>query len=99
MVNDSMMNDPSAFDELSVERQRFLLDWIEKNLLPIKSFNAKHTSYGLKQWISEDNEYFTNGEFKGAMLKAGYKVQDKTALNWIFNVSEKSPIIQRKTKH
>lgn len=98
MVEDSMMNDPRAFDELSSERQNFLLDWIERNLLPIQSFNNKHTSYGLKQWISEDNEYFTNGEFKGAMLKAGYKVQDKSALNWVFNVSEKSPIIQRRMK-
>jgi hypothetical protein len=30
--------------------------------------------------------YVTNGEFKGAMLKAGFKVLDKTEMNWHFNV-------------
>ena len=87
---------PEQFDGLSDEHREFLLNWIDKNLLSRQSFNESHTSYGLKQWISEDGEYFTNGEFKGAMLKSGYKVQDKSALNWVFNVSEKSPIIQRK---
>ena len=87
---------PEQFDKLPKERQEFLLDWIGRNLLPIRSFNEKHTSYGLKQWISHDGEYFTNGEFKGAMLKSGYKVKDKSALNWVFNVSQKSPIMHRK---
>ena len=96
MADDPLMNDPQAFELLSSDRQEFLLNWIDRNLLPIQSFNPRHTSYGLKQWISEDKEYFTNGEFKGAMLKAGYKVQNRSALNWVFNVSEKSPIIQRK---
>ncbi len=82
---------PERFDELSEDRKAFLLKWIANNLIPIKSFNPKHTSYGLKQWIEGD--YFTNGEFKGAMLKSGYKVQNTSALNWVFNVSEKSPII------
>lgn len=84
---------PERFDELTEDRKMFLLNWIDKNLLPIKSINTNRTSYGLKQWIHRDNEYFTNGEFKGAMLKAGYLVGDKSALNWNFNVSEKSPII------
>ena len=43
-----------------------------------------------------DDEYFTNGEFKGAMLESGYKVKDKTTQNWVFNISQRSPIIMKK---
>lgn len=50
-----------------------------------------------EHYYGEDwNDYFTNGEFKGAMLKMGYKVKDRTELNWVFNVSEKSPAIVRR---
>lgn len=86
---------PEQFDELSPARQKFLLDWIDRNLSSIKGFNGRHTSYGIKQWVSRDGEYFTNGEFKGAMLKSGYRVKDKSEQNWVFNVSERSPIMQR----
>lgn len=96
MYDWSDLDYPERFDELPEERQKFLLNWIDRNILPRKTFNETHTSYGLKQWISEDNEYFTNGEFKGAMLKSGYNVRDKSVQNWVFNVSEKSPIIQRR---
>lgn len=88
---------PEQFDKLPKERQEFLLDWIDKNLSPIQSFNERHTSYGLKHLVK--GEYYTNGEFKGAMLKAGYKVKDKSELNWVFNVSQKSLILlQRKSR-
>lgn len=87
---------PERFYELPQARKEFLLNWIDDNLNPIQSFNDKHTSYGLKHLIR--NEYFTNGEFKGAMLESGYKVKDKAAQNWIFNISEKSPALQRKSK-
>ena len=88
------IDQPERFQELPEKRKKFLLDWIEDNLLPIQTFNTKHTSYGIKHWIK--NEYFTNGEFKGAMLEAGYKVQDKTRTNWVFNISQRSPIIMKK---
>ena len=84
---------PEQFDALPEERQQFLLNWISENLVPIQNFNHNRTSYGLKHMIPED-EYFTNGEFKGAMLKAGYKVHNKAEINWIFNVSENSPAIK-----
>ncbi|MEK4148958.1 hypothetical protein NST02_18005 [Robertmurraya sp. FSL W8-0741] len=84
-------NQPEAFDYLTPGEQQQLIKWIESNFEPIKSFNERRTSYGLKH-IFESNGgfYIGNGAFKGAMLKCGYKVKDKTALNWIFNVSEKS---------
>lgn len=87
---------PERFQELPEERQKLLLDWISHNFMSIKSFNTRHTSYGLKHLIqNECDEYFTNGEFKGAMLAAGYIVKDKNQTNWIFNISERSPAIVR----
>ena len=89
---------PERFGMLPRERQEALLDWIDLNLTPIQGFNARHTSYGLKHLVRFENgedAYFTNGEFKGAMLKAGYRVQNPSALNWVFNVSQRSPVFTR----
>lgn len=83
---------PENFDKMTPENQQLLIDWINRNLRPIKSFNPKRTSYGMKQRYAS---YCDNGEFKGAMLKAGYRVKDKDALNWVFNVSEKSPLFNQ----
>jgi hypothetical protein len=90
---------PENFDKLPVERRNALLSWINQNLNPIKSFNLGHSSYGLKHLVklpAGEDSYFDNGEFKGAMLKAGYKVKDKSELNWHFNVSERSPCFKAK---
>lgn len=70
------------------DKQR-LLDWCNK-LDKIQSFNRSRTSYGLKHIYEKTGGYVTNGEFKGAMLAAGFKVREIRALNWCFNVSEKS---------
>jgi len=66
---------PETFYELPQDRQRFLLSWISNNLRPIESINTHYTSYSIKHWIEEEypNEYFTNGELKGAMLEANYR--------------------------
>lgn len=82
---------PSEFEELNADQKRILLNWCDL-ITPIQSFNQKHTSYGLKHIFSNslDGFYITNGQFKGAMLKLGFKVKDDTQLNWIFNVSERS---------
>lgn len=93
------IDSPKEFDTLSPERQELLLGWIEENLSPIKTFNSYYTSYGLKHLVERDIDgdgYFTNGEFKGAMLKSGYKVKDEAEQNWIFNISQKSPALSKK---
>lgn len=90
---------PDKFDELPQERQDALLDWIASNLVPIQGFNTWHTSYGLKHLVhlgDGKDSYYTNGEFKGAMLKMGYRVQNTSELNWVFNVSQRSPAFTRK---
>ena len=55
---------PERFDEMSEERKKYLLNWIKENFIPRKTFNKRYSSYGLKHRIKE---YYTNGEFKGAM--------------------------------
>lgn len=88
----SLQNDPRAFDLLPEERKEILLTWIGENIIPRQAFNLDHSSYGLKHLIQyTQGEYFTNGEFKGAMLHKGYKPKDPGALNWQFAISEKSP--------
>ncbi|WP_303159862.1 hypothetical protein [uncultured Ruminococcus sp.] len=89
---------PETFYELPKDRQRFLLSWISNNLRPIESINTRYTSYSIKHWIEEEypNEYFTNGELKGAMLEANYRTNNENALNWCFNISERSPIIVKR---
>ncbi len=94
-------DDYHLFEKLPAERQQKLLDWIEENLLPIQTINTRHTSYGLKHQVKlgeGEDSYFTNGEFKGAMLKAGYRVRNMNEQNWEFNISEKSPVFFN-TKH
>jgi len=81
--NNSGLNAPDEFYKLDKSTQQKLLDWINSNLTERKYFNRKITSYGLKHMLPF---YVTNGEFKGAMLEAGYKVLDKTEMNWNFNV-------------
>lgn len=86
-----LQNHPKSFEQLTSEEQRELVNWIKTNFDTIKSINERHTSYSLKH-IFENNGgfYVGNGAFKGAMLQCGYEVKDESALNWKFNVSEKS---------
>ncbi|WP_010271415.1 hypothetical protein [Paenibacillus senegalensis] len=90
-------NQPEAFDYLTPGEQDRLTNWIKENLTFRESFNNKHTSYGLKHVFERNGGcYVGNGAFKGAMLKCGFKVQDTSELNWVFNVSEKSKAFQMK---
>lgn len=86
-----LYNQPEAFDYLTPGEQKRLTDWVSEYLKPITSFNERHTSYGLKAvYANKGGVYIGNGAFKGAMLKCGFRVKDKSALNWVFNVSQQS---------
>jgi hypothetical protein len=78
---------------LSPDEQRRLLDWIAANLGPAKTPWRGRTSYGLKHDYSyamqqaypgQGTFYVTNGQFKGAMLAAGYVPVDPAEQNWRF---------------
>lgn len=85
-------NDPKEFEYLSTEQQNILLDWCDL-IGKISGINERHTSYGLKHIFekSQYGFYISNGMFKGAMLKLGYKYTQchPSSPNWYFNISEK----------
>lgn len=81
---------------LSKQEHDTLIDWIKNNFLPIQSFNNCKTSYGLKHIFerSEHGFYVENDDFKSAMVECGFRVKDESALNWVFNISQKSPALK-----
>jgi hypothetical protein len=93
------INQPEHFEQLNEVKQNALLEFCY-SMNKIKNFNIRHSSYALKHVFERryrealsgtfEGSYITNGQFKGAMLKAGFDVKDKAQLNWHFNVSEKS---------
>lgn len=95
----NQLDQPEEFEKLNQVKQNALLEFCH-SINKIKTFNTRHSSYGLKHVFERkyremlsgafEGSYITNGQFKGAMLKAGFKVKDKSRLNWHFNVSEKS---------
>lgn len=83
------MDSPLAFYEMLDSEQEMLVNWCDR-LDKIKTINSRHSSYGLKHLFSAREFYVTNGEFKGAMLAAGFTPDDVTRVNWCFNISERS---------
>lgn len=101
------INKPEHFEELNEVKKNALLEFCY-SINKIKTFNVRRSSYGLKHVFERiysealsgtfEGSYITNGQFKGAMMKAGFKVKDETRLNWHFNASEKS-IKELESKH
>ena len=83
--------------KLTNDEHLFLIDWIKENLLPRQSFNDVKTSYGLKHIFefSENGFYVDNDCFKSAMVECGFKVQNESEVNWVFNISQKSPALKK----
>jgi hypothetical protein len=84
------IDSPDEYRNLPRHKRGQLQAWIEENIAPRKTLNPR-TSYGLKHAFenSADGFYTTNGQFKGAMLAAGYRPVDAYALNWTFRISTK----------
>lgn len=91
--------DEEKFEELDKQRQDILLKWIKENFIERKTTNYNcGTSYQLKHIIQKQYEwhwkyYFTNEQFKKAMLLCGFKVGNPESRNWYFNISQKSPAL------
>lgn len=89
---------PNDFLNLDTAVQSRVLKWCKNFFSPTKSFEERHTSYNLKQILQNDDQtYLTNGQFKGAMLLAGFKVKKIEDLNWKFNISETSEALKLKS--
>jgi len=85
-------NDENYFEDLSLEEQKVIKQWIYDNFVPRKTLLRGHTSYGLKHIFSSNTGiYVTNNQFKDAMLKSGYKPVDSNELNWRYCLRKDSP--------
>lgn len=83
--NNTGVDDFKEFEKLDPKIQRELIAWIDRNLSKQSFINYPFNSYSLKHLLP-NGFYVNNGAFKGAMLKAGYDVLDKSRRNWNFNV-------------
>ena len=94
----NIRDQPEHLHQLSGREQQVLTDWCKDNFISRKTPTPQHSSYGLKHRFeaAENGFYITNGQFKGAMLKAGFKPVDRRVLNWIYCISTKSPALQVK---
>ena len=82
LVNE--VNQPSTYERLPEEQEAATQEWIARELRPSPTLGPK-CSYGLKHVYQRlTGCYLTNGEFKGAMLVAGYWPIDRTELSWQF---------------
>ena len=82
---------------LSDEQREKLIKLCIGGFRSARSFNQKHTSYGLKH-IAEDilEFYVPNCEMKRAMIEAGFIADPYhlSSINWVFNIAESSPILR-----
>ena len=94
-------NDPLIFQKLSPEDQQKLVSYCIQSFKHRKTPNNRWSSYGLKH-LFEDEEpggfYVYNGQFKGAMLIAGFIPEAAGELNWIYCISQKSPALVKHNK-
>lgn len=83
------LNHPNCYDELSQEDKQAVIGWIEQKFEKA-SRTYSISSYGLKHDFERDTGiYVSNGEFKGAMLTAGFKPVNANELNWYFKIKLK----------
>lgn len=72
------------------------LKWVADNIVPRKTPMYDRTSYGIKHILQDDTGiYFTNGQFKYIMERAGYEACNPNDINWSYRISKKSPAFNR----
>lgn len=82
--------DYDLFSNLSKDNQEKANVWVTEYCKPIKSYNTRHSSYGLKHDLEHvTGVYMTNNQFKDLMLQHNFKPANIHDLNWIFCISEK----------
>jgi hypothetical protein len=85
-------NNPLEYDNLRDWQKEGLAEWIEDYVKPhaTKNYNPNRSSYGLKHMFQYSyGFYVTNGQFKGAMLAAGFQPECYDSLNWTFKVGKR----------
>ena len=89
-------NHPKQFESEGPEKQTQVLTWIQQHWRKGTHGNAKrYSSYYLKHVVERAiGEYVSNGELKGAMLKAGFtptKDLKEYDTNWDFVLQRRLP--------
>jgi len=93
------INRPADFMNLDEETKSISISWCRKYFMPSETAFKGMSSYGLKHVFEKDTDiYLSNGQFKGAMLLAGFTPKNITDLNWQFYISKNSPAIYMETK-
>lgn len=80
------LDTPEAYDDLTETEKAALAHWIAQTVCSSRKYSLR-TSYGIKHDFQANRGfYLTNGQFKGAMLKAGFQPKDPNQLNWTFKI-------------
>lgn len=84
------VNSPSDFLKLSNKKQEALVNYCLVAFVPSDYTLKSHTSYGMKHVFegSPTGFYVSNGQFKGAMLIAGFVPVNPHELNWIYKIDK-----------
>jgi hypothetical protein len=77
---EELTNHPDHFQDLKEREKQFLLQWISLTIKPYEKVSPL-SSYALKHRFEHVGFYVTNGQFKGAMIAAGYAPVDAAILN------------------
>jgi hypothetical protein len=81
--------------ELTEEQVAVLDEYIKTGFIA-RSTPNRRTSYSLKHIFenSRNGFYVTNNQFKAAMERCGFDPVKRSAEDWRFRISERSPAIQ-----
>ncbi len=91
------VNQPSNYEGLKDEEKAAIQGWIARELVPSPLTGPKCT-YVLKHIYQRlTGHYVQNGQFKGAMLAAGFEPIDRTELNWQFRYELADPQLPAKS--
>ena len=84
---------PAAYDKVPEENKKQANEWIAEHIRPFRLTNSRD-SYSLKHVMQHDHDsglYLTDGEFKGAMLAAGYTPINMDDRTWHWKIQVKIP--------
>lgn len=92
VANNSNDNAADQFKRLPDNEKTTLVAWMINVFQPAAKVCRQHTSYGLKHYFEHSplGFYVTNGEFKGAMLIAGFEPWNADEMNWRYHITATS---------
>lgn len=97
IVND--LDRPAEYIKLEKDVLINVINWCKDNFIKGTSVYKDYSSYYYKHVFEKDlGIYLTNGQFKAAMLLAGFECDDVEKLNWNFKILKTSPANKKESK-